>query len=551
VRYFLLLLITSLLLQAQNQEDSIKKMIGHMLIVGFDDQVIRYDSQIVSDIKKYNLGGVILFDKYYATPDRVKNIRSPYQLKNLILQLKKFAKRDIIIAVDQEGGKVARLKPSDGFEAIPSAAQIAKMPLKEVHAIYKKESKTLKNAGINTNFAPVVDLAINPLNHVIVQLERSYSRESQNVVKFAKILIQEQKKEGILSAIKHFPGHGSSLEDSHKGFVDISKTWSSEELKPYKTLIAANMVDMIMTAHVFNAQLDKKYPATLSYKINQELLRDKMGYKGIIISDDLQMKAISKHYSLKEATRLAINAGVDLLLFGNQLAHNSVQKIVENIYQDVQEGKIALSRIKEANKRINQTLTSYQIVQKPINFTKKRIKLTKIYIKEHYGLDVKDIKIVPKNIVIHWTADMSFEKSFERLKGETLFSDRTDIVKASTLNVSAHYLIDRKGIIYQLMPDNWMARHVIGLNYSSIGIENVGGEANKKEDLTDAQLKANIKLIRYLKIKYPTIENIIGHYEYRDFENNQLWLEKDASYRTKKADPGIRFMKKIRQAVDE
>jgi beta-N-acetylhexosaminidase len=146
---------------------------------------------------------------------------------------------------------------------------------------------------------------------------------------------------------------------------------------------------------------------------------------------------------------------------------------------------------------------------------------------------------------------MDFEKSFKRLESELLFSDRADIAKASALNVSAHFLVDRDGTIHQLMPDNWMARHVIGLNYSSIGVENVGGEANKKEDLTQAQLQANIALVNYLKAKYPTIKNVIGHYEYRDFENTPLWLEKDDGYRTKKSDPGEKFMRDVRNSIDK
>ncbi len=200
-------------------------------------------------------------------------------------------------------------------------------------------------------------------------------------------------------------------------------------------------------------------------------------------------------------------------------------------------------------KKIKNLHTEYSIVQKPILFGDKRKDLTKEYIKNHYQLDVKNIKITPKIIVVHWTAVMSLEKSFERLNAELLFSDRADIAKASALNVSAHFLVDRDGTIYQLMPDNWMARHVIGLNYSSIGIENVGGEANKKEDLTAQQLEANIRLIEYLKSKYPSIENVIGHYEYRDFEGSSLWLEKDAGYRTQKVDPGVNFMSHLREAL--
>ena len=192
-----------------------------------------------------------------------------------------------------------------------------------------------------------------------------------------------------------------------------------------------------------------------------------------------------------------------------------------------------------------------KIVDKPIDFGKERIEMTKAYIKKHYGFEVENIEIEPKIIVLHWTAEMSFDKSFKRLQPQKLFSDRKDIAKASALNVSSQFLIDRDGTIYRLMPENWMARHVIGLNYYSIGVENVGGEGNKKDDLTPAQLKANIALVRYLKEKYPTISHMIGHHEYRKMENTEFWLELDKGYRTKKSDPGDVFMSKVREAVSD
>lgn len=190
-----------------------------------------------------------------------------------------------------------------------------------------------------------------------------------------------------------------------------------------------------------------------------------------------------------------------------------------------------------------------EIIDKPINFGQERIAMTKEYIKSHYGFEVNNIEIEPKIIVLHWTADMSFQKSFDRLNPQKLYSDRKDIVKASALNVSAHFMVKRDGTIYRLMPENWMARHVIGLNYSSIGIENIGGESNKKEDLTPEQLKANIALVRYLTAKYPTITKMIGHHEYKEMENTEFWLELDKGYRTEKSDPGDKFMSDVHSAV--
>ena len=196
-----------------------------------------------------------------------------------------------------------------------------------------------------------------------------------------------------------------------------------------------------------------------------------------------------------------------------------------------------------------QPIGKFNIIDKPIDFGKERIALTKEYIKTHYGKTVDNIEIVPKIIVLHWTAEPDFEKSFNRLKPQRLLGDRRDIAKASQLNVSAHFLVDRDGSVYRLMPENWMARHVIGLNYSSIGVENVGGKGNKVDDLTPAQRQANKDLIRYLKHKYPTIEYLIGHHEYTQMENTPLWLEKDKGYRTIKADPGAKFMAEMRRSL--
>ena len=184
-----------------------------------------------------------------------------------------------------------------------------------------------------------------------------------------------------------------------------------------------------------------------------------------------------------------------------------------------------------------------EIKQMPIEFSQNRIDLTKQYIKSSYGLDVKNINIIPKIIVIHHTASDDLKDSFNRLNPEILLSDRKDITNAGTLNVSAQFLVDFDGTIYSLMPETYMARHVIGLNLSSIGIENVGG--NKKA-LTAEQLKANIELVKYLKEKYKTIEYLIGHYEYQNFDKHPLFLEKNANYRTIKHDPSVEFMENLR-----
>lgn len=195
-------------------------------------------------------------------------------------------------------------------------------------------------------------------------------------------------------------------------------------------------------------------------------------------------------------------------------------------------------------------LSAIEMQYTPIDFSKARVELTKRYIKEHYGLEAEDIKIVPKIIVVHHTIIDDFHESFLRFSPAVLSEKRSDIYNAGMLNVSAHFLIDRDGTIHRLMPPDYMARHVIGLNYNSIGIENVGGESSK-DNLTNEQLKANIELIKELKKMFPDIEYLIGHYEYRCFEKSKLWLEKDNGYRTLKDDPSKRFMMELRKELRE
>ncbi|XLS30240.1 peptidoglycan recognition family protein [Flavobacteriaceae bacterium M23B6Z8] len=191
--------------------------------------------------------------------------------------------------------------------------------------------------------------------------------------------------------------------------------------------------------------------------------------------------------------------------------------------------------------------SSLKIVDKPIVFNEERKELTLKYLKDRYDLIQETPEIVPRMVVLHWTAIPSFEKSFEAFKEPRLPGYRSEITSAGSLNVSAHFLVDQDGTVYRLLPETIMGRHVIGLNHCAIGVENVGGTEEKP--LTKKQLKANIKLVKYLKKKY-NIEYVIGHHEYTLFEGHDLWLETDDGYRTKKTDPGAEFMQKVRTAVD-
>lgn len=189
---------------------------------------------------------------------------------------------------------------------------------------------------------------------------------------------------------------------------------------------------------------------------------------------------------------------------------------------------------------------SHYIDQKPIQFDSTRTALSLQYLEEHYGIQKQIPTIDPQMIVVHWTAIPTFEETFKIFDPPTLRNTRPDIKGAGALNVSAHYLIKRNGDIFQLLPDTLMARHVIGLNHTAIGIENVGSES---ERLTDDQLEANAWLINHLTKKH-NIKYLIGHYEYPLFEKHPLWKELDDGYRTDKMDPGKAFMQKLRSKID-
>lgn len=189
---------------------------------------------------------------------------------------------------------------------------------------------------------------------------------------------------------------------------------------------------------------------------------------------------------------------------------------------------------------------TFRIIDKPITWNSEREQLSIQYLKDRHGLDKSTATIEPQMVVVHWTAIKTVEVTFDVFNPPTL-GGRADLTGASNLNVSSQFLIDRDGTIFRLLPDTTFARHVIGLNYLAIGIENIGGD---DMPLTKAQLKANELLIRHLKRKYP-IDYVIGHHEYQNFQNTNLWKENDPNYRTVKSDPGDKFMNQLRKKLSD
>ncbi len=298
---------------------------------------------------------MVLFDYDVPSKSFGRNITGPGQLRKLTRELQNAASLPLFIAVDQEGGKIARLKTRDGFPESVSAEKLGE--LNDPDSTFRaalRIAETLENAGVNVNFAPVADLDSNPENPIIGKLERSFSADPDIVASHAAATVNALHTRNIIATLKHFPGHGSSTTDTHKGFTDITKSWNKNELEPYRQLIGNGYSDVFMTAHVYNARLDSIYPATLSQRIVTGMLRDSLGFRGVVVSDDMQMKAIIDHYPLDTAILQALEAGVDILLFANNSTYDAriAQKAIALIRSLVDEGTISPERIDRSFRRI-------------------------------------------------------------------------------------------------------------------------------------------------------------------------------------------------------
>jgi beta-N-acetylhexosaminidase len=261
----------------------------------------------------------------------------------------------LIVAIDEEGGKVARLDQRHGFP--PTVSEQAMGEHNDLAYTLDRAgamATTLRSVGVNLNLAPVVDLNVNPSNPIIGSLGRSFSADPTVVTQQGGAFIDAHHAVGVACTLKHFPGHGSSTGDTHLGVVDVTKTWSSLELQPFQRLVATGTVDAILTAHVFNATLDPDYPATLSQATITGILRQQIAYDGLVLSDDMQMGAIRDAFGYEDAVRLAINAGVDILTIANQQVFEEgiVGRTIDLVEQLVGSGAITQERIDASYRRI-------------------------------------------------------------------------------------------------------------------------------------------------------------------------------------------------------
>ncbi len=340
---------------APEPQTTLAHKIGQMLLVGFRGMALDPTNPVVADVQQFNLGGVMLSDYDGLNRTWGMNISSAEQVQALVRDLQALARTPLIVAIDQEGGQVMRLKTSYGF---PPNASHANLGLTNNLAYTREQAgtiaSTLASLGINLNFAPVVDVNTNPANPIIAQYERSFSADPSLVLAHALAYILAHHTNRVGCTLKHFPGHGSSTGDSHEDWVDVTATWGWQELEPYRALIGAGVVDAIMTAHIYNANFDVNDPATLSPATINGLLREQLGYDGVVISDDLQMAAITRYYGYDLAIQKAILAGVDMLLIANNAmyATDTVPRTVALIEGMVTQGIIPVERIEQSYERI-------------------------------------------------------------------------------------------------------------------------------------------------------------------------------------------------------
>jgi beta-N-acetylhexosaminidase len=331
------------------QRDSLDIKIGQMIMIGFPGQSV--DQEVLREIREGKVGSVIIFEK------NIPPKNSFVELKKLTWTYQQNATIPLLIGIDQEGGKVNRLKDKYGFpKSITAEAMGKSNTLDSVRFYAEATASTLAGLGINVNFAPVVDLKVNPANPVIAKHGRSFSNNEDSVIMMAREFIIQHRKYGVLTSLKHFPGHGSSLADTHLGIADVTETWSERELRPYQQLISEGYADAVMSAHIVNKNLDKNSrPGTLSYDILNGILRKKLNFNGVVFSDDMQMHAITKNFGLEEAIKLSINAGIDIMTFSNNISgseERTVDKVHAIVRRMVESGEIKRERIDESYRRI-------------------------------------------------------------------------------------------------------------------------------------------------------------------------------------------------------
>lgn len=311
--------------------------LGQMVMIGIQGTKVDDDSLYM--LNQYHMGGVILFDRNMENPEQVKQLTSD-------LQAQSNEKVPLFIGIDEEGGDVVRM--AEKLTPPPSQKEIgATGDIEQAKTWAIKTAKTLKDMGINVNFAPVADVGSND--------KRSYSTDTNTVIDFVRAATKSYQQENIIYSLKHFPGIGKGRVDSHvdSSSIDVAKeVLMTEDIIPFKTIIDENDPNdyFILVSHLKYPALDEEYPASLSSKIMTDLLRNELGYKGIIITDDMEMGAVANHNDFRSIGVKAVKAGVDIVLVCHEYEHQ--QEVYLGLLDAVNSGEISQERIDESVKRI-------------------------------------------------------------------------------------------------------------------------------------------------------------------------------------------------------
>lgn len=331
---------------------SLEEMAGQMVLIGFQGDSIHAEGfrAVRAQVAAGQVGGVM-----YLRPN-ITSLAKVRAMNNALLAARPWLPP--FIALDQEGGQIRRLTEAVGFAEIDSARAIARRGVAAAREIYGDLATRLAALGFTVNFGPVVDLDLNPDNPIIARYERSFGSNPVHVAQLAGAFVEGHRAAGLATALKHFPGHGSSSGDTHDGFVDVTGEWREIELEPYRRMIARGKVDMVMVAHIFNADFAGgealQLPASLSPEWIEGVLRETLGFDGVVISDDMEMSAVRAHFDLRETIVRAVMAGNDILLFSNTAAYapGLGAEIHAILVAEARENPLFAARIEQSYRRI-------------------------------------------------------------------------------------------------------------------------------------------------------------------------------------------------------
>lgn len=331
---------------------TIEDMAGQMVMVGFTGASIEDAGAraVREQIARGEIGGVMYLRGNAESLAKVRTMNNAFVAARPWL--------GPFIALDQEGGQIRRLTGAIGFAEIPSAADIGESGVATARTVYADLATRLDAQGFNVNFGPVLDLNLNPDNPIIGRYERSFGTDPDVVAALGEAFVEGHRAAGLATALKHFPGHGSSQGDTHEGFVDVTDVWQDIELAPFRTMIADRMADMVMVAHIFNARYaggeGVQLPASLSPEWIDGVLRGELGFKGVVISDDMEMSAVRAHFDLRDTIVRAVMAGNDIVLFSNTSEQDPDlgQRIHAVIVEEAKADPAFAARVRESYQRI-------------------------------------------------------------------------------------------------------------------------------------------------------------------------------------------------------